>query len=197
MLVWRLTFDMSGGPKGAKRPLERPLDGGVRCLRPLHDAFWQPERTDATLRGRIRRRQHRPQTLALRYPAGPRAAVTNKVCDTPLPWASKTRARMPALTLPIRDCTLPLVRCGGCEHTICTEFEVHYANGSLNRRGERWTIAPHSSLFRAPPAVSRPPTDGRPRQRCVRCSAANYPRPSASCTASCWRLQRSKKRLGA
>jgi hypothetical protein len=27
---WGLTFDMSGGPKGAKRPLERPLDGGVR-----------------------------------------------------------------------------------------------------------------------------------------------------------------------
>src|SRR5678809_847765 len=26
----RLTFDMSGGPKGAKRPLVRPLDGGVR-----------------------------------------------------------------------------------------------------------------------------------------------------------------------
>jgi hypothetical protein len=25
-----LTFDMSGGPKAAKRPLERPLDGGVR-----------------------------------------------------------------------------------------------------------------------------------------------------------------------
>ncbi len=24
-----LTFDMSGGPKGAQRPLERPLDGGV------------------------------------------------------------------------------------------------------------------------------------------------------------------------
>jgi len=24
-----LTFDMSGGPKGAKRPLGRPLDGGV------------------------------------------------------------------------------------------------------------------------------------------------------------------------
>src|SRR5664280_1439091 len=28
-----LTFDMSGGPKGAKRPLERPLDGGVRPRR--------------------------------------------------------------------------------------------------------------------------------------------------------------------
>ena len=28
-----LTFDMSGGPKGAKRPLERPLDGGVRLPR--------------------------------------------------------------------------------------------------------------------------------------------------------------------
>ena len=27
-----LTFDMSGGPKGAKRPLERPLDEGVRAL---------------------------------------------------------------------------------------------------------------------------------------------------------------------
>ena len=27
-----LTFDMSGGPKGAKRPLERPLDEGVRRL---------------------------------------------------------------------------------------------------------------------------------------------------------------------
>jgi len=26
-----LTFDMSGGAKGAKRPLERPLDGRVRC----------------------------------------------------------------------------------------------------------------------------------------------------------------------
>ena len=30
----RLTFDMSGGPKGAKRPLERPLDGGVGRLAP-------------------------------------------------------------------------------------------------------------------------------------------------------------------
>jgi hypothetical protein len=28
-----LTFDMSGGPKGAQRPLGRPLDGGVRCRR--------------------------------------------------------------------------------------------------------------------------------------------------------------------
>jgi len=30
---WDLTFDMSGGPKGAKQPLERPLDGGVRRRR--------------------------------------------------------------------------------------------------------------------------------------------------------------------
>src|SRR5207342_1664310 len=28
----RLTFDMGGGPKGAKRPLERPLDGGLGLL---------------------------------------------------------------------------------------------------------------------------------------------------------------------
>ena len=27
--LWGLTFDMSGGTKGAKRPLGRPLDGGV------------------------------------------------------------------------------------------------------------------------------------------------------------------------
>ena len=27
---WRLAFDISGGPKGAKQPLGRPLDGGVR-----------------------------------------------------------------------------------------------------------------------------------------------------------------------
>ena len=31
--MWDLTFDMSGGPKGAKRPLARPLDGGVRLPR--------------------------------------------------------------------------------------------------------------------------------------------------------------------
>ena len=30
MFLWGLTFDMSGGAKGAKRPLGRPLDGGVR-----------------------------------------------------------------------------------------------------------------------------------------------------------------------
>ncbi len=29
-MLWGLTFDMSGGAKGAKRPLGRPLDGGVR-----------------------------------------------------------------------------------------------------------------------------------------------------------------------
>jgi hypothetical protein len=31
--IWALTFDMSGGPTGAKRPLERPLDGRVRPVR--------------------------------------------------------------------------------------------------------------------------------------------------------------------
>jgi len=30
---WGLTFDMSGGAKGAKRPLGRPPGGGVRCQR--------------------------------------------------------------------------------------------------------------------------------------------------------------------
>ena len=31
-----LTFDMRGGPKSAKRPLERPLDGGVSRHRKSH-----------------------------------------------------------------------------------------------------------------------------------------------------------------
>ena len=31
---------MSGGPKGAKRPLERPLDGGVRFLPHAHGLLW-------------------------------------------------------------------------------------------------------------------------------------------------------------
>ena len=39
------TFDMSGGPKGAKRPLERPLDGRVR-RRCLHGS-----QLDSLLRG--------------------------------------------------------------------------------------------------------------------------------------------------
>ncbi len=30
MHEWALTFDMSGGARGAKRPLARPLDGRVR-----------------------------------------------------------------------------------------------------------------------------------------------------------------------
>ena len=31
---WIATFDMSGGPKGAKRPLERPLDGNAKDFPP-------------------------------------------------------------------------------------------------------------------------------------------------------------------
>ena len=44
--LWGLTFDMSGGPKGAKRPLERPLDGGVRPQRAtgLHGLRYRSER---------------------------------------------------------------------------------------------------------------------------------------------------------
>ncbi len=32
MRRWDLTFDMSGGPKGAKQPLERPLDGRLGVI---------------------------------------------------------------------------------------------------------------------------------------------------------------------
>ena len=38
--LWRLTFDMSGGPKGAKRPLRRPLDGNAKGL----PTFWHRRR---------------------------------------------------------------------------------------------------------------------------------------------------------
>jgi hypothetical protein len=44
---WDLTSNMSGGPKGAKRPLRRPLDGGVSrqtCLAVRAD----PEPMNAT-----------------------------------------------------------------------------------------------------------------------------------------------------
>ena len=66
---------MSGGPKGAKRPLERPLDGGVRCLRQVHGAFWQPERAGATRAGVRAGASTTAQTPALRYAAGPQAAL--------------------------------------------------------------------------------------------------------------------------
>ncbi len=36
---WGPTFDMSGGPKGAKRPLGRPLDGGVMRLHGFSGVF--------------------------------------------------------------------------------------------------------------------------------------------------------------
>ena len=41
--TWGLTFDMSGGPRGAKRPLARPLDGVVR--RHASEARTAPEFT--------------------------------------------------------------------------------------------------------------------------------------------------------
>src|SRR5205085_8437013 len=43
--TWDLTFDMSGGAKGAKRPLGRPLDGGVRP----HEIGRAPSREGGTI----------------------------------------------------------------------------------------------------------------------------------------------------
>ena len=81
-----LTFDMSGGAKGAKRPLRRPLDGGVRCLRSGHGAFWQLERWDATSRGRTRRRSHRRKVWRCGTPQGRawhrNVTLTSAGCDT-------------------------------------------------------------------------------------------------------------------
>ena len=48
-----LTFDMSGGAKGAKRPLRRPLDGGVRPhLPPVKLALANTEFLDWKASGR-------------------------------------------------------------------------------------------------------------------------------------------------
>jgi len=59
-----LTFDMSGGAKGAKRPLTRPLDGGVRPHRSLSvDGYvadgYLP--TPAKDKGKDRRQKLNPQ----------------------------------------------------------------------------------------------------------------------------------------
>jgi len=56
---WGPTFDMSGGPKDAKRPLGRPLDGGVRphrsdsasCVPRPANAPAKPRRSQACTRG--------------------------------------------------------------------------------------------------------------------------------------------------
>jgi len=45
---WGPTFDMSGGAKGAKRPLERPLDGRVRRLAP-HPSTCLFSRTNSSI----------------------------------------------------------------------------------------------------------------------------------------------------
>ena len=37
--LWGRTFDMSGGPKGAKRPLARPIDGGVGVIACARDPY--------------------------------------------------------------------------------------------------------------------------------------------------------------
>ena len=102
---WGLTFDMSGGPKGAKRPLGRPLDGGVRRLQstlPACESVAIPCRCCGTvcwtessglqaetgqtrrakrqvrewrLRRRPRKRRHRPPHLARALASRCRAAT--------------------------------------------------------------------------------------------------------------------------
>ena len=60
-----LTFDMSGGPRGAKRPSERPLDGGVR--RPaLHVTTTSGERArpHQPRRAKAPEREEHPTTRA-------------------------------------------------------------------------------------------------------------------------------------
>ena len=83
---WGPTLEMSGSLKRAKRALGCPLDRRVRCLRRVHVAFWQPKRSDATLRGRTRRRLHRALTSALRYSAGPRAAPSIEFLHGAVTW---------------------------------------------------------------------------------------------------------------
>ena len=129
-----LTFDMSGGPKGAKRPLARPLDGGVRCLRSDCD---ECERCSCC--------QHLPSLRA-----GDFGEQTEcfRVCSN-LRGQGKAAARHEPL---MPDAT-------------GTAGEAHRSANPKPR------ILLRCSL-RAPPTVSRPPTDGRPRKRFVCCHAS-------------------------
>ena len=62
--MWGLTFDMSGGPKGAKRPLGRPLDGGVRPQRPAPLGFFWASEHDAGVHTEPRYMDTRTAALA-------------------------------------------------------------------------------------------------------------------------------------
>ena len=72
---WGLTFDMSGGPKAAKRPLERPLDGGVR-------RHWVSD-----MRPRV------PHRCAARTHSTGRLGRSHERLSNHLPWIESTRTR--------------------------------------------------------------------------------------------------------
>jgi hypothetical protein len=96
-------------------------------------------------------------TSALRYSAGPRAAQS---IEFPRRTAGMGRRRVGqrAIELCRLDATAKRARPAGHSRRSSPE--------------PTWQNARSLCSLRAPPAVSRPPTDGRPRKRFVRCSAA-------------------------
>ena len=97
---WGLTFDMSGGPKGAKRPLERPLDGMVRCLR---QGAWC-----ILAAGALRRRLARAYSPAPTPITGLGAGVLRRAASStrgPATWTSETFVYTAGQVLPMSNCT--------------------------------------------------------------------------------------------
>src|SRR5450432_4277593 len=98
-LQWGLTFDMSGGPRGAKRPLERPLDGGVR----RH--VWSSRRTLGCLTATLSSVRaapvgsRRPCSQSCSVRADTPRSTANSCCDKPtLARASATADNFTLLT---------------------------------------------------------------------------------------------------
>ena len=113
--------------------------------------------------------------------------LTVRPCSTLQRWLEQH--------LQTSDRSLQLGRSGRVKRA---ELESHFERNSTRTAvGGRQTVPVYSCSFREPPAVSRPPTDGRPRKRFMRCGFARHLHPSASCAASCWRSRQSTKQPGA
>ena len=62
------------------------------------------------LRGRTRRRSHGPQTLALRYSAGPRVAMNGELLHGDNGLELRGLLLTAGQALPTNDCTVPLAQ---------------------------------------------------------------------------------------
>jgi len=156
-----LTFDMSGGPKGAKRPLERPLDGRVRCPLPAtgKDLLAAPGCRAGSLLDA--HGAHATSLREVRLRVQPASGngfepASRRACGTEDGQATKNR-------------------------------------GANNRTGASLSKQEGPARFtvqRTAPAVSRPPTDGRPRPPYPGFACVEADRQARCATEPCWRCSR-------